>query len=191
MLEKFADGNSAAAFTPNRKVPFLLIMQCSCEGPGSALLVSFIFLQMGMRQGTGLGVQAQATCVFEMVLLTVPFLLHLPSSSFPLALFSLSLCSLSFFLSSSPHLPLWTKISGKRLILPFTGAKSSGYSFFSLAVLNVNGPQHRKCGVVGAKVRGLLIGGIGSGSLLLLPSPVERIFCPWSLYFLLIQGVWP
>lgn len=113
MLEKFADGNSAAAFTPNRKVPFLLIMQCSCEGPGSALLVSFIFLQMGMRQGTGLGVQAQATCVFEMVLLTVPFLLHLPSSSFPLALFSLSLCSLSFFLSSSPHLPLWTKISGK------------------------------------------------------------------------------
>lgn len=53
-VEKYADGNSAAGLAPSR-VPFLLIVQHPCEGSGSALLLFFIFLQRGMRQGAWFG----------------------------------------------------------------------------------------------------------------------------------------
>lgn len=128
-----AYGNSAAEkFTSGRKVPFLLITQCPCQGPGSALLLFFIFLQLGMRTGGSLEVQAQAT-----ILLTFPFLLHLPLPHF----FSLPICSFSFSLSSSPHLPLWTKIPGKPADFPLHTCKSSGYSFLSLPVLHSDIPS--------------------------------------------------
>lgn len=35
------------------------------------------------------------------------------------------------------------------------------------------------------------LGVAGLGAFLPLVSPVERIFCPWSLYFPLLQGVRP
>lgn len=101
---KCTEGNSTAGFTPSRKVPFLLIMQCLCKGPRSALLLFFFFLQMGMSRGAGLGLQAQATCVFETVLLTFPA--PSASPSLPLSLFSLLFVLFSFLHPHTYHFGL-------------------------------------------------------------------------------------
>ena len=143
---------------------FLFFWLCNVPARGLGLLFCFSSSSVAGNEagGAGLGVQAQATCVFEMILLNFSSLLQLPLLHF----LSLPICSFFISLFSTPHLPFWIKIPGKLAGSSIHMCKSYSYSFLPLPFLNVDSSQRRNCGVVGTKVRG----SVNWGLLLLLYS---------------------